>query len=614
MRSLQAVSTLLATIVPFARCAQPIQMVWNTDQSFGPDGPWQGVVVTLGTNTNPGLGGDQVTVYPGGAWDSNILQEGFCNGTTNGCLASEAGLYNPESSPTADFDVQLLPSLGQWGSDTALNITGVAKMIIDTLQFKSPATTYNVPGFVFGALNSSNARLPNGNYYSTQVGSLALGAPDLAQEFSKGDGSNIQGNLITGYLKNTSQITSSSWGLHIGSVMHQQSGSLTLGGYDQSRTLGKVGSFDLDGSTPKAQLIDISMGVLTGGSPFNTTNVTGLYQLDGNTSAPTVINPALPYIFLPQATCDAIAEYLPVTYQSSSGLYTWNTDDPNYNKIVSSPAYLMFTFAQSAASNFSIKVPFPLLNLTLETPILSTPQPYFPCKPYSPPDGNYHLGRAFLQATFMGINWDQLKFFLAQAPGPNSGPSQITTIETSDTTIGANPIDSFENSWSQTWTALPESNSSTPGSSADGGNSTNVSPVKQGNSGLSDSAKIGIGVGIGVLAVLLLAGIGSCLFMRRGRRRQSVPEQQHLQIPMGQASPLDPSSPIAHKRYDENGNLAHPPMGEFYAPPDNKDRSASPWTSRHRTVHELDTPIIVHETGDGSLPEMPANRNSSGYS
>ena len=581
-------------------------MVWNTEQSFGPDGPWQGVVVTLGTNENPGLGGNQITVYPGGAWDSNILQEGFCNGTTSGCLADEAGLYDPESSPTADFDVQLPPSLGQWGSDTALNITCVANMIIDSLQFKSPATTYNIPGFVFGALNSSNARLPNGNYYSTQVGSLALGAPDLTQEFSEGDGSNIQGNLITGYLKNTSQIPSSSWGLHIGSVMHRQPGSLTLGGYDQSRTLGEPASFDLDGSTPIAQLVDISMGVLTGGSPFNTTNVTGLYQFDGNTSAPTIINPALPYIFLPQATCDAIAEYLPVTYQSSSGLYTWNTDDPNYKKIVSSPSYLMFTFAQSVASNFTVKVPFPLLNLTLDTPILSTPQPYFPCKPYFTPDGNYHFGKAFLQATFMGINWDQLKFFLAQAPGPNSGPSQITYIKTSDTTIGTNPIDTFQNSWSQTWTVLPGGGNSTSGSSADGGNSTSASPEKHPSSGVSDSAKIGIGVGIGVLAVLLLAGVGLCLFRRRGSKMQTVPEQQHL--------PLSPSSPMTHNGYDENGNAVYPPVGEFYAPPNNKDRSASPWTSRHRTVHELDTPTVVHETGDGSIPEMPANRNSRGYS
>ena len=613
MKDSQTLLFLLTAIAPLAQCAQPIQMVWNTDRSFGPDGPWQGVVVTLGTNEDPGAGGDEITVYPGGAWDSNILQEGFCNGTTDGCLAAEAGLYDPNASPTADFDVQLLPSLGQWGSDTALNITGEADIIIDSLQFKSPATTYNIPKFVFGAFNSSNAKLPNGNYYPTQVGSLALGAPDLAQEFSEGDGSSIQGNLITGYLKNTSLIASSSWGLHIGSVMHQQSGSLTLGGYDQSRTLGTVGSFDLDGSTPVASLIDISMGVQTGGSPFNTTNITGLYQFGGNTSARAIINPALPYMFLPQATCDAIAEYLPVTYQSSSGLYTWNTNDPNYNKIVSSPAYLMFTFAESAATNFSVKVPFPLLNLTLETPILSTPQPYFPCKPYFTPDGNYHLGRAFLQATFMGVNWDQLKFFLAQAPGPNSGPSQITTIKSSDTDINANPIDTFQNSWSQTWTALPGGTSSPP-SSADGGNSTSATPIQKSSSGLSDSAKIGIGVGIGILAVLLLAGVGLCLFRRRGRERQSATEQQHLQSPMAQASPLGPSSPMVHNGYDQHGNPTHVPMGEFYAPPDNKDRAASPWSSRHRTVHELDTPMVVHETGDGSLPEMPANRNSRGYS
>ncbi|MCJ1312566.1 hypothetical protein MMC25_006240 [Agyrium rufum] len=614
MKSIHGVSALLAVVAPLIKAGPaPVSIGWNTQESFGPDGPWQGVQVSIGTSDDAEFNtGSTVTLYPGGEWDSQILTGAFCNGTTSGCFADQAGLYNNTQSISAEYDVQLVPSLGQWGSDSVLNITGERSIIIDRITWQTD-TSYAVPNFVFGAVNSSNARLPNGNYYSTQVGSLALGAPDQSQHFGEQDGSSITGNLITGYLSNQSIIPSSSWGLHIGSVPQKISGSLNLGGFDQSRALGKVGSFDLDGgNTPKVQLIGIEMGAITGGTPFNTTDITGLYQFDGNTSAPTILNPALPYLFLPQATCDAIAAYLPVTYQASVGLYTWNIDDPNYVTIVSSPAYLGFTFALPGGTNMTIQVPFPLLNLTLEAPILNQPQAYFPCKPYYTPDGSYHLGRAFLQAAFLGINWDSRKFFVAQAPGPNTGPSQITAIHSSDTTIGSNTIDTYKGSWSAAWTPLPSPSSSSPSTNSSSAPESSGQPVSQNSSsssGLSDSAKIGIGVGIGIVVVLLIAGIAACLLLRNKKKRRNAaaaanddsltPEQRQIQYLDGK------------QRYP--ARQQHSGGGEYYQPyKDQTQGRGSPW----RQVHELDAPMVVHETGDGSLPEMPADsaRRSRGVS
>ena len=562
--------------------SQPLQMNWNTQTTFGPDGPWQGVQMTIGQDNPPTIGGSDVTLYPGGIYQSVIYDSFFCNGSTN-CLAAEAGLYDYTASQTSNFDVQLVGGLGQWGSDTALNLTGDRIAVRDTFAFhSSTGTRYTIPQAIFTAANSSNVRLPNGNYYSTEVGSLALGSPDLAQEFSENNGSFIQGNLLTGYLRNTSVIPSSSWGLQIGSVMQGQVGSLVLGGYDQSRTLGPVGVFTLSGATPLANIIDISMGVYTGGSPFNQTTINGLFRFGGNKTGPAVLNPAVPYMMLPQATCDAIAAYLPVTYQSSSGLYTWNTNDPNYLKIVSSPAYIQFTFAQSLTTNLTVVVPFPLMNLTLTTPILNQPQPYFPCKPYYPPDGKYFLGRAFLQAAFLSVNWEQNKFFLTQAPGPNSGPIQITTINPTDTSIGSNPIDTFINSWSQKWSPLPTPSGSP--NSTGSGSGPSVTGTTPPSSGLSDGAKIGIGVGVGLAALIAIGALIFCFCVRR--RRSQNPE----------SLPGDIQPTNEHGSYDYK---AQPPIPGY--------------AQTHQTYHELDAPHIVHETGDGSLPEMSAHRKSQAY-
>lgn len=120
---------------------------------------------------------------------------------------------------------------------------------------------------------------------------------------------------------------------------------------------------------------------------------------------------------MPQSTCDSIASYLPVTYDKDLGLYLWNTTASSFAQIVSLPHFLRLTFT-SGSSTADIDVPFTLLNLTLDTPIVSTPTQYFPCSPYSPSDGStYHLGRAFLQAAFLAQNWQTSTLWLAHGAG-----------------------------------------------------------------------------------------------------------------------------------------------------------------------------------------------------
>ena len=519
---------------------EPFQVDWNNVTSFGPDGPWQAVSIAIGTKTASFATGSlnsTVNLYPGGWWGHTILTTAVCNSSTTSCPASDAGLYSPSDSSTADtksWPAQV--GVDQWDGQKAMNLSGIANTLLDIVTITSLGSPYSIPQSIIAAVKFSQVRLPDNSYYSTQVGFLSLGATDFVQRFYPNNNSTLVANLIPGWLRQHDSILSNSWGLHIGSVLQSQKGSLVFGGFDQSRVLGPVGTFDTTntGGVPIVALFDIIIGVVTGGSPFHSPIGGSLFHANGNITVPVVVNPTVPYIYLPFGTCEAIAAYLPLTWQAGIGLYTWNTDDPQYQRVISSPAYLGFIFQLSDLKNLTIKVPFALLNLTLDKPIVTRPQAYFPCKPTSSSNGEYYLGRAFLQAAFIGMNWETYKFFMAQAPGPDIGDAQVQSIQRSDTSIASNPLDGFADSWARKWTnkiALPSGTAVSSSTATDGLSAAKTSSVLDpgtsngamlpiSNSGLSAGAKIGIGVGSGIGGLALIGAVFfTLMFSRTGRLR-----------------------------------------------------------------------------------------------
>lgn len=512
---------LLAPIHSHAQSTSPTTpygMPWNSTTTFGSDGPWHAVTLTIGTGN--GGGGNQVNLYPGGFFQSIVLSDAMCATSNNGpgtCLAAQAGLYDPLDSPTArqNFTAQA-GSLGQWGSDTALNLTGQASDVYDTVTvFNDGQGRKNMNNITLSAVAASNYTLPDASHYPMEVGSLSLGAPQTKQNYNL-----AQGWTVPGWLRDDNDTASNSFGLHYGSASLNLTGSLVFGGYDKSRVLGSVGSFDLGfNNSMVASLINISFGVENGGSPFKDGLIPGglLQENSSSNSISTIINPIIPYLLLSEATCSAIAQNLPVTFSPSLGLYVWNTADPLYTSILKAPTYLSFTFLNVGTTHLTINVPLQLLNLTLTPPLVSKTQQYFPCRPYTATNteagnGVYFLGRAFLQAAFVGVNWEQGKFFMAQAPGPAVGASQIVPMDPTATTIASNDISEFAGSWvgTQYWTAL-SLNSKAPSGGGGGGG--------RGAVRLSGGAIAGIVVGAIIGAVLLLSVI---LFCVRRRRRSSL--------------------------------------------------------------------------------------------
>ena len=205
-------------------------------------------------------------------------------------------------------------------------------------------------------------------------------------------------------------------------------------------------------------------------------------------SLPVTMNPGAPYMYLPNSTCEAMVKDLPVTYNANLGLWIWNTQDPQYTKIVTSPTYLSLTFRDNT-DNLTIKVPFQLLNLTLDAPLVMTPTPYFPCQPPNNAT-HYSLGRAFLQAAFIGVNWERGNgnWFLAQAPGPNIALTPVQKPITTSTIEGS--AANWADTWSTVWTALPISNSSSSSSSAAPSSKSSLSSPSAAPSSNSSSSSL----------------------------------------------------------------------------------------------------------------------------
>ena len=599
----------LLSILPFAVSdATPLVIPWNTTHSYGPDGPWSVVTVRVGSSdaadTQPL---STVDLYPGGIWESMILRRAFCNddGTLFGddskpCLAKKAGLYAEIDSKTVRRGfTHAVGLVWQWWSNYAEDVHGLAENVLDTMRIPALHDNVAVLNSTISMVQAWEIGLPDGTHYSAQVGTLSLGGPGTGiQTFS----ANATGQTIPGYAYVQGLVASNSWGLHYGSASLSQEGSLVFGGYDQSRVLGDVGVFDLAAdSTMLPNLVDIQIGVENGSSSFSETSYTGLLKLNvsSNRIQPAVINPIVPYLFMSPATCAAITEQLPLRLDSQHGMYIWNTTDPKYERIVKSPAYLAFIFQKADNGNLTIKVPFQLLNLTLEAPIVTTPQQYFPCRPFHALDssGHYFLGKAFLQAAFIGMNWQEEKFFLAQAPGPGVGASNVKSISPEDVTIDSDPIGTFAVTWARQWkafgntednkTAFPTTNGQ---GTSDTGNSRNLTTIPTtATNGQSGASKLGLssrtkaGIAVGAVGGALAVAGAVLLFCMRGRRTDVSPQEKVV-----------PKKQVLYV-YEKDGVVPIPEIGEDYRHEADNDHGVHELGEGFR--HEADDDYEIHELG-----------------
>jgi hypothetical protein len=467
---------LLLLSIPFVLSAAteanhlPRSLKWSST-TYGPDGPWHAITILIGTPPQ------SVDLFPGGVAVSNILSQSLCTNGSEECYSSAAGLYDASQSSTSIHGTNGTYVNGSFAGHGYLSLQGSAEYTADTMFVTTgdqPSALLQYQDFAMLVISDGQWTLPDGRGYTIEVGNLALGGPYINRSLTKSNSTLFDGSTLSSVPASEGVTPSNSFGMHIGSVGMGISPSIYLGGYDQSRVLGNVtvqprgvDSFPID-------LLDIGIETAIGSSPFPFASRSGLLA-QGNSSIgksmQVIVEPTSPFLYLPKSTCDAITQLLPVNYDSSLGLYLWDTTSPIYDTILYSPAYLSFTFRLNASltESMSIKVPFVLLNLTLTAPLVDTPTAYFPCTPYDYGKSTNlpTLGRAFLQAAFIGANWGlntsgNGSWFLAQAPGPNtSSEAVVMSIGLNDNYIIPSEND-WEDSWSNNWDPISDSSGPVP--------------------------------------------------------------------------------------------------------------------------------------------------------
>ncbi len=536
MASASSVRLLLLALLPLAlAAAAPQQAVWSSG-SFGPDGPWNAVSVSIG-------GQPKISLFPGRMFHTYVTTSDYCafNNSVPHCASGtylkDNAVAGSSSASGSARKIDYKPPTQQL--EAGVEARGTANMYLDTVDLGIGSAGI-VQNHSIALVESQSQMLayPGGGLYPIFTGCLNVGSPDTMQVFTGGGSkANVNASLIPWALKAAGTIESSSFGLHYGSASPSAklSGSLVFGGYDRNRVVGPVLPLDgEEGLWSSVTLQAITLRVINGTSPFptltGTTNSTSNLLTQGNTTMPTaglpvLLDPCSPYLTLPASTCAAIASHLPVTYNASLGLYLWNTTSPLYARTVSSASTLALTFMGATnTQSLTIHVPLPHLNLTLTPPFTASPVPYFPC--FTGGIGAYVLGRAFFQDAFLGANFETKRMWLAQAPGPNI-PTGVDVVGVKADETGSG-LEAGGNEWLASWNGVwsvlgKEEDSGGQSSGSSGGNGTAGAPEGQGGGGgLSMGAVAGIAVGAAIGGMALIAGVWMFFRKRRAAGQQDV--------------------------------------------------------------------------------------------
>ncbi|MCJ1323582.1 hypothetical protein MMC10_000243 [Thelotrema lepadinum] len=503
--------------------AQHQLIEFNNTRPIGPDGPW--IPITL----RPGYPLQYIDFYPTFNASTNWFVASLNCATSNQtCLESAQNYYDSTA-----FSAINNPLLSEMKNSSAVSFDDIYGVTGQLLNATGSAGYWHEESIAISDLGNSNyywapslsqvtstltnALFPNGANY-VPLSLFTLDPAELYLPNAPNNTATFVSMLNDMYSYTPGHINSMSWGMHIGSYAQKIDGSLVLGGYDQARIIGNPGTFSSSG----VNLSSISLGSSSGGFDWTTDLLDrDFLSTEGNNSTFKSLNVSLvsgaPYLYLPSSVCSSLASVLPISYNADFNLYTWNTGNTSYSSMVSSPTYLNFTFTDSQNIPLSVNIPFALLNLTLDAPLVQKPTPYFPC---SPNDSTFGLGRAFLQGAFIGMNYNSSTFWLAQAPGPNipAPGSAIKPIGVNDVALVPNPDGpSWEETWSEVW--FPPNGSTTANSTSTPGVSGVPSPGNTSSSQLPAGAIAGIVVGLVAATILVFLFI---MWHRRRRQRSSV--------------------------------------------------------------------------------------------
>jgi hypothetical protein len=224
-------------------------------------------------------------------------------------------------------------------------------------------------------------------------------------------------------------------------------GSLTLGGYDANRLKPHDVTFHVN---PNDRIPSVNLRGITATVPTlestPTSNWTSTSQplLSINESVTAVVDTSTPYLWLPAAVCDRFAKYLDLHWNETLGVYVFNRGSQYTDYLAPSP--LSFTFSISSydyLDNFAQPLALPgVVNITIPAAAFAhllrypfadaisfsdSSIPYFPLK-RAAAEGPFILGRAFMQAAYMIMNYETAQFSIHEAVFPSNPATNLSLV------------------------------------------------------------------------------------------------------------------------------------------------------------------------------------------
>lgn len=546
--------------------AKVLKLQWTTDQTspgdpltlgtFGPDGPWQALPGVMNRHESTAtINTTAVSALWPSPWTniSEVMWRSF-DVALEAQTTFSTGRYNRLTISSSYFEESRTSRTGDWVPDWDMSIPDIAGNSVRFFHVKAPVAAIQYASISFPAVEGWS-------FVEDDVeGTLALAPPDKPGSES-----------IIAQLKDSGVVDCNSFGLHMGSPKWNQSGSFTLGGYDAARVMGEVATFDLmedidafefaswQRYLPRIYLIDVSLGWERGSGPFlkdetfqgKTKSVLAPIPTSLNSTARrqgdqrdnlrdnvmVVPDPTFPFLYLPPGTCEKAAKHLPVHWDEGLKLWFWDdetsqSNDYHYRRLVNSSAYMSFTLRSNRgryperedfppSQTITIKVPFHLLDFYIEPPLVWSGvqrRRFWPCRSVIPTEGYWKLGRAFLQAAFLGVNYDKNLVYLAQGIGPDPNlPSELTVIRPGDEYISGNPNFLYRNAedYYQTWASYGKV---LEDRRPDQGTPSSPGPESSQTSSLGRGGTIGLTVGATIGALLVFWLVFGTTIEKRWRK------------------------------------------------------------------------------------------------
>jgi len=224
---------------------------------------------------------------------------------------------------------------------------------------------------------------------------------------------------LLGTLRSQKIIPSASYGYTAGAYYKPKPiyGSLTLGGYDATRTGSENLTVTMSPEDQRGLLISIDS--ITSGSHS---------LLKSPILA--IIDSTVPSIWLPTSVCKKIESAFGLVWDPASNLYPVNEDiHTNLTDSNSDITFRLSTGGGYSNTTIDIVLPYASLDLDISFPLGGNQTSrYFPLR-RADSEEQYTLGRVFLQEAYLVVDYDRHSFTVSQALFPDSSiPANLVHI------------------------------------------------------------------------------------------------------------------------------------------------------------------------------------------